>query len=420
MKILQKNKKTYSLVSILLGIALSAPTGTSVGTTAENLQYQTIALQSKKGLLAEWFKSTSNKFSPAIEAAASSNEIWGRVRQRFHITAPTSAPLYQRHIKRYAKSQSYINELVRNASPYLYYILEEVEKRGMPSEIALLPMIESEFNPHTISHKGAVGLWQLMPTLGRIYGLKQNAWVDDRKDIYESTKVALDHLEYLHKKFNGNWLLALAAYNSGEARVLNAIKKNKSAQKATDFWSLNLPQETMHYVPKLLALVAIIKSPKEYGVVLPNIANQPVFARINTGKPIDITHAAKLVDVSETQLRKLNPSLHKKAMHPNGPFNLVVPINQAAGFKQQIAATPAKALTKTASNASLTSSSDVKIVAKTTSAKATYHIVQKGDSIPKISEKYNIATKTFMKNNNFPKINTVIHPGQRVLISTQE
>lgn len=279
----------------------------------------------------------TKKVSP-LPARQSNGEIWGRVRNHLNLNLSKPSPLYQQHLRSFARSQDYINKVIRNASPYFFFILEEVEKRGMPSEIALLPIIESDFDPHCISSKGAAGLWQIMP---RMHGLKQNAWYDGRKDVYESTKVALDHLVYLHKRFNGNWLLALAAYNSGEGRVQKAIKKNRNAKKPTDFWSLKLPKETTHFVPKLLALAKIVKSPKEYGITLPSIPNAPVFTRINTGKAIDIAHAAKLVDMSESQLRKLNPGMHKKGMNPSGPFHLLVPVNQANIFKQKITKMPA-------------------------------------------------------------------------------
>lgn len=353
------------------------------------------------------------------------NEIWSRVRSRLHIASPTSAPLYQRHVKQYARSQSYINKLANNATPYLYYILEEVEKRGMPSEIALLPMIESDFNPYTLSHKGALGLWQIMPALGRLYGLKQNAIYDGRRDIYESTKVALDHLEYLHKKFGGNWLLALAAYNSGESRVLNAIKKNKAAKKPTDFWSLSLPQETKNYVPKLLALASIVKAPKQHGVVLPSIPNQPVFTRIDTAKPIEIARAAKMANVSESQLRKLNPGF-KKTANPTGPFKLVVPIQGVKNIKEVAAKTepaketikPVKAVkavkTDVTIKTSPKASKDVKVTKTTTQQKI--HVVKKGESLPKIAEKHKIKISTLLAKNNLKSAGSIIQPGQKLII----
>lgn len=355
------------------------------------------------------------------------SEIWSRVRSNLHISTPTSVPLFQRHVREYARSQSYINKLADNASPYLYYILEEVEKRGMPSEIALLPMIESDFNPHNLSHAGALGIWQIMPALGRIYGLKQNSIYDGRRDIYESTKVALDHLEYLHKKFGGSWPLALAAYNSGESRVLNAIKKNKAAKKPTDYYSLSLPQETKNYVPKLLALASIVKSPKQYGITLPHIPNQPVFTRVSTTQAIDIARAAKMVDVSETHLRKLNPGF-KRTANPTGPFQLVVPIKGASNIPDKIAKpapaakpkTPAKTTT-TASSTNAKASKDVstvsKAVAKPSPKKnSKIHVVKKGESIPKIAQKHKIKISTLLANNNLKSQSSIIKPGQKLIV----
>lgn len=307
-----------------------------------------------KNIFSPWTKKNTGK---TIESTGVSSEIWSRVRNRFNLNASKSSPLLQRHLNSFAHSQDYINKVIRNASPYFFFILEEVEKRGMPSEIALLPIIESDFNPHCISNKGAAGIWQIMP---RMHGLKQNSGYDARKDIYESTTFALDHLTYLHKRFNGNWLLALAAYNSGEGKVQRAISKNRAAHKSTDFWALKLPKETTHFVPKLLALAAIVKSPKQYGVVLPNIPNKPVFARVNTGKAINIAHAAKLVDTTETQLRKLNPG-HRNNVSPSGPHHLLVPIHHADNFKQHVNKLPAsKAVATKVASAQLIRTKKVK------------------------------------------------------------
>jgi len=330
---MQKSSSLFYFVCAFMLIYGYCNVTTHGATRKEFRSFQQAASYSAKSVFSSNLVKSKNHSPYKKIEIAPSHEIWGRVRQRFHLSA-ASTPLFKRHLSQFSKSQSYINKLVQNASPYFFYILEEVEKRGMPSEIALLPMIESEFNPHNKSPKGAVGLWQIMPALGRLHHLKQNAWYDGRKDVYESTKVALDHLAYLHKRFNGNWFLALAAYNSGETKVLRAIKQNKSNKKSTDFWSLALPTETKHFVPKLLALAAIIQSPKSHGISLPSIPNKPIFARVSTGKALDIAHAAKLAEVSETQLRKLNPGFHKKSMHPSGPFHLLVPVHQADKFKK--------------------------------------------------------------------------------------
>ncbi len=373
--------------------------------------------------------SAAKNYKSTQFAETTSTEIWGRVRDQFHLNAPTSMPSMQKQIRKLTRSQDYVNELAQNASPYLYFILEEVEKRGMPSEIALLPMIESTFNPHAASHMGAAGLWQLMPSLGRLHGLKQNAWYDGRKDIYESTKVALDHLEYLHKRFNGNWLLALAAYNSGETKVMTAIKINRMQSKSTDFWSLKLPKETTEFVPKLLALAALIKSPKQYGVSLPSIPNQQVFTRINTGRAMDIAHAAKLIDVSETQLRKLNPGLHKRSMNPNGPFNLVVPVKGAKQFtaqKTQAVATKTVAAVASASSTPVTTAKKAApIVSKpvATTFSAVRYQIKKGDNIEKIAKRFKTTPKAIQQLNGLPNDVVVIGKSLQIpstAVSTQK
>jgi len=366
---------------------------------------------------------TAKNYKSAPFAQNSSAEIWSRVRDQFHLNAPTSMPSMQKQIRKLTRSQNYVNELAQNASPYLYFILEEVEKRGMPSEIALLPMIESTFNPHAASHMGAAGLWQLMPSLGRLHGLKQNAYYDGRKDIYESTKVALDHLEYLHKRFNGNWLLALAAYNSGETKVMTAIKINRMQSKGTDFWSLKLPKETTEFVPKLLALAALIKSPKQYGVSLPAIANRPVFTRINTGHAMDIAHAAKLIDVSETQLRKLNPGLHKRSMNPNGPFNLVVPVKGANQFTtQQTKTVVTKAVAPKAVTTKALSTKTVTVTTTVAKKEAvatitTRYQIKRGDNIEKIAKRFKTTPNAIQKLNGLP--NDVVVIGKTLQIPGQ-
>lgn len=343
-------------------------------------------------------KSSQNKKS-TVEIH---DEIWSRLRSRFHLQGAKNHPAYQQQLKRF-KSQAYVNELVNNASPYLYHILEEVEKRNMPSEIALLPMVESTFNPHANSPKGAAGLWQLMPATGRLYGLKQNTWNDPRRDFYASTNAALDHLQYLYKRFNGNWLLAIAAYNVGEGKVERAIKHNKAHKKPTDFWSLNLPKETSQFVPKLLAIATIVNAPHQYGVNLPHVANKPVFTRINTGKAIDLASIAKLADVPEKQLHQLNPNLSRKTMDPNGPFELVVPHHCANTLASKIKSyKPVKIATVDKNKHHISNGDVVK------------HLVKKGDNIGKIAHKYNTTVPSIRERNHLP--NDVIVIGKTLEI----
>ena len=188
-----------------------------------------------------------------------STNIWDRLRDNFCLNLAKDNRYVRFHTARYKRQSQYLQQVTVNASPYLPHIVEQIEQRNMPGELALLPMIESSFNPHAISHMGATGIWQLGATTGKRYGLNQNGWYDERKDVVAATNAALSYLEYLHKEFNGDWFLALAAYNAGEGRVKRAINHNLAQNKPTDFWSLPLPNETKNFVPKLLALASLIK-----------------------------------------------------------------------------------------------------------------------------------------------------------------
>lgn len=185
--------------------------------------------------------------------------IWDRLRENFCLNLATENKYVQLYTLRYKKQSKYLQQVRINASPFLPHIVEQIEQRNMPGELALLPMIESSFNPQAISHMGATGIWQLGTTTGRRFGLNKNAWYDERKDVVAATSAALNYLEYLHKEFDGDWFLALAAYNAGEGRIKRAINLNIAKNKPIDFWSLQLPNETRNFVPKLLALAKLIK-----------------------------------------------------------------------------------------------------------------------------------------------------------------
>lgn len=230
----------------------------------------------------EWFFSNSStqtihQRNAKLKTKANHNavQIWDRIRLNYGIHSSKEKHQVQKHIKKYSAQEKTLYKHSSNAKPYLYHIVEQLEQRGMPSELALLPMIESAFQPKATSPKGAAGLWQFMPATGRQYGLKKGRGYDERRDLVASTRAALDYLEFLHKEFDHDWMLALAAYNSGEGTVQKAIKKNKRSGKDTSFWSLSLPKETQNYVPKLLALAEVIKNPDKHEVSLPMIKNTP-------------------------------------------------------------------------------------------------------------------------------------------------
>lgn len=239
----------------------------------------------------------------------------------------------------YLKHPQYMDRVAKRAGPFLYYIIQEIEARALPLELALLPIVESSFDPFAYSHGSAAGMWQFISSTGKRYGMNQNWWYDGRRDVIASTRGALDYLAYLHRYFDGDWLHALAAYNSGEGRVGKAIKANRRAGKPTDFWSLKLPRETRSYVPKLLALVDILKHGNKYDFTWPHIPNEPVIDVVETGSQIDLALAAEFSGLSVTELHALNPGYNRWATAPDGPHRLVLPKQNIAQFKARLAST---------------------------------------------------------------------------------
>jgi len=202
--------------------------------------------------------------------------------------------------------QPYLDRLSARASRYLYHTVKEAERRGLPTELALLPVIESSYDPAATSSAAAAGLWQFIPSTGRIYGLKQTGMYDGRRDVVESTRAAYEFLGSLYNQF-GSWELALAAYNAGPGRIQQAINRNQAAGLPTDYWSLKLPQETMNYVPRFLAVAQIIKNPKAYGISLPPIANRPHFREVTLSAPLSLNEIASVAGLSRSELYALNP-----------------------------------------------------------------------------------------------------------------
>lgn len=240
----------------------------------------------------------------------------------------------------YAKHPAYMTRVSERASRYMFHIVEKLEERNMPLEIALLPIVESAFDPFAYSHGRASGMWQIIPGTGKMLGLKQNWWYDGRRDVVASTDAALTYLESLNKRFDGDWLLALAAYNSGAGNVSKAIRKNKKRNKPLDFFSLDLPKETKAYVPRLLALSQLVKSPEEHAIELPSISNESYFAVVDVGSQIDLAQAAELAGIEMSVLYHLNPGFNRWATDPKGPHQLLVPKEIAADFQEKLASIP--------------------------------------------------------------------------------
>jgi membrane-bound lytic murein transglycosylase D len=270
------------------------------------------------------------------DVAAPDTDIWDRMRAGFRLPSLVE-PSVQDHLDIFRRHPRHVEQILRRGEPYLYYILDRVEAHGLPAELALLPMVESAFNPFAKSPTGAAGLWQFMPATARQFGLHRDWWYDDRRDITAATEAALGYLGELHQRFDGDWLLALGAYNAGHARVNRAIRHNRNSGKPLDYWHLPLPVETRDYVPKLLALKLIIENPGAYGINLPATANRAYFSIVETGGQIDLHVAASLAGVSIDEIQRLNPGCNRSITPPDRPHTLVIPAASEPVFRERLA-----------------------------------------------------------------------------------
>ena len=318
-------------------------------------------------------------------------DLWHEVRTGFQFDLDTTNPRVTSQYNWYSKHQTYMNRVTDRANRYMFFVVEEIKKRNMPMEMALLPIVESAYDPFAYSHGRASGMWQFIPSTGKMFGLKQNWWYDGRRDVVESTRAALDFLIDERKRFNGDWLLALAAYNSGPGTVMRAIRKNRKAGKPVDYWSLDLPKETRHYVPKLIALAKIIHDPEGSGIALKTVPNRPYFAAVDVGSQIDLAQAARMADMELSELYLLNPGFNQWATSPDGPHRLLVPVGKAEGFEEALTQVPA----------------DQRITWKR-------YEIRSGDTIGTIAQRFN-TTVSVLKDVNSIRGNTIV-AGKTLLI----
>ncbi len=267
------------------------------------------------------------------------SDLWVRIREGFQLEAPNNTRI-ERALEWYAEHPEYLQRVAQRARPYLYFIVEQAERRNIPLEIVLLPVVESGFQPLARSPSQASGLWQFIPSTGRAVGLRQTWWYDGRRDIVSSTQAALEYLVTLKDRFGGDWEVALAAYNSGAGTVSRAIKRNLSRGEPTDYWSLPLPQETENYVPRLLALAKLVADPQHYGVRFAAIPDAPYFTGVDIEEQLDLAVAAELAGMDPEELRLLNPGFNRWASDPAGPHELQLPIAVADDFRQRLARLP--------------------------------------------------------------------------------
>lgn len=264
--------------------------------------------------------------------------VWDVLRGEFALNHETSRPEVQEQIRWLVAHPGFVNKACLQSEPYIYHIVREIKKRKLPGELALLPMIESAYNPFAYSGAGAAGLWQLMPRTGTDLGLKQDWWFDARRSISSSTDAALNYLLYLNKFFNGSWILAIAAYDAGAGTIDRAMKA--SGKRSITFWDLYVPKETQTYVPRLLALAEIIKKPDYYHIKMPEIPYLPYFEEVNIGSPIDLSHAAKMAGISYRDLIKLNPGFNRWTTAPDKPIKLLIPAEKVRQFILNLASLP--------------------------------------------------------------------------------
>ena len=328
--------------------------------------------------------------TPEIISEAVITDVWERASAKFVLTIPDDARVTAQK-KWYLKHPEYMSRVVKRAKPFLYYIVEEIEKRDMPMELVLLPIVESAFDPFAYSHGRAAGMWQFVPATGKRFGMDQTWWYDGRRDVIASTQGALDYLTYLNKMFEGDWLHALAAYNSGEGRVMRAIKSNKRAGKPTDFWNLSLPRETRAYVPKLLALADILKHKEEYAFAWPEVENVAVIKVVDIGSQVDLAFAADLAGLSLKELHGLNPGFNRWATSPEGPHRLVLPLDKADAFSQALAQIDQKERLNWVR-----------------------HTVKSGDSLIKIAKQYHTTVKVIKQVNELD--GSMIRVGQAIMV----
>jgi len=333
-------------------------------------------------------------------ANISSYSIWERIAAEAELNHLHKHPHVKHYITKYSKDIVHINSITTHAEPYLYYIIEELEKKGMPVELALLPMVESAYKPFAISNADAAGIWQIQSYTGQFYDLYQDKWYDGRKDIKKATNAALKHLQALHKRFAGDWALALAGYNAGGGRVNQCINKNIKKGHATDYWSLSLPKETMDFVPKFLAISHIIQHHERYNLKLPQISNKPYFATLNINEQIDLHAAANLADITFEEIRRLNPAYKTNYTRPQKIDTILLPIQKINSFRQ--------ALNNPAT-------SKIKRV-KSITEHEKFHTVKIGETLCIIAKKYNTTIDAIVTNNQLKSAH-IIFDGQRIKVS---
>lgn len=321
---------SISLVIIGCSETTIQPLNVSYQEPASSLLKNSYAYQPNRNIRAHKFNKT---------ASSHKNTVWERLLSLYSLP-DIKNPRIDRELYWYLDHPASLAIIQQRAEPYLNHILDEIEAKNIPGELALLPVVESAFVPDAYSKADASGLWQFVPATGKEYGLQQNDWYDGRRDVYASTIAATTYLKELSENFDGDWLLALASYNCGKGRVKKSIEKNQYRNLPTDYWSLELPEETEDYVPRLLAIAKLFAHADEYNIHLQHIPNRPYFEVIDIKSPLDLHKAAKLANTPLYAFLKLNPGFNRSSTAPQGPHRLLVPVANAQAFKNNLALLP--------------------------------------------------------------------------------
>jgi len=324
-------------------------------------------------------------------------DLFDRIRVGYALP-DTRHPAIDREVEKYRSRPDFLDRTFRRGSRYLHYIVTEIERRNMPAELALLPVVESAFNPVAYSRSRAAGLWQFIPSTGKHYGLAQNWWIDERRDVLRATDAALTYLQYLHDYFNGDWYLAIAAYNGGEGTVSRAVQRNAAAGRPTDFFSLNLKAETRDYVPKLLAISRIVADPAAFGLSFAAIPNAPYFDVVDPGRQVHLGEAADLAGVSRDDMFALNPAFNRMTTPPSGPHRLLVPVESAEPLRLALAS----------------EDGTQRMAAATAPPPEVHHKVRSGDSLAAIARRYGVSVDALRARNDLR--GSIIHPGDVLVV----
>lgn len=311
---------------------------TTLGLALAGCQTQTVHKQPLNTNATATKPVKSNISTDGIQAQPA--DLWQLTRQHLQLPLDYQSARLESQVNWYLRHPSHMARVTERAQPYYHHILHEVLKRNMPAEIALLPIVESAYDPFAYSHGSAAGPWQFIPGTAQHFGLRSSWWYDGRRDILASTDAALTYLQQLHQRFDGDWLLALAAYNAGGGTVSRAIRRNSEQGKPTDYWSLELPAETKAYVPKLLAVSRLVRDAESLGVTLAPIDDTPHFEVVETGGQIDLAQAASLAGLDLDTLYRLNPGFNRWATDPEGPHLLLIPTENVAQLRHALIELP--------------------------------------------------------------------------------